>query len=88
MSGTVTARFAVPGRGVALVCREQQELEAELLELNKRRDTLQAEFDKMPPHGGRTLQQRQRKAAVECDLAAVAKSISSVRLTLKRCGYR
>eukprot|EP00892_Ulva_mutabilis_P012397 jgi/Ulvmu1/952/UM102_0035.1 len=71
-----------------LSVREQQELEAELLQLNKQRDTLQAEFDKMPPHGGRTLQQRQRKAAVERDLAAIAKHISSVRLTLRRCGYR
>lgn len=73
---------------VRAACREQQELEAELLGLNKRRDALQAEYDKMPPHGGRTLQQRQRKAAVERDLAAAEKSISSVRLTLKRSGFR
>lgn len=73
---------------VCAACREQQELEAELLGLNKRRDALQAEYDKMPPHGGRTLQQRQRKAAVERDLAAAEKSISSVRLTLKRSGFR
>ena len=49
---------------------------------------LNAEFDRMPAHGGRTNAERNRKAEVERRLADLSKDISRVRLALKTSGFR
>lgn len=63
-------------------------LEGQLLQLNTEKDHLNAEFDKMPAHSGRTLAERQRKQQVEARLAAINREASSLRLQLKTSGFR
>jgi archaellum component FlaC len=63
-------------------------IEDELLRLNTEKDRLTSEYDKMPPHSGRTLLQRQRKQELESRISDIEKEISQLRLTLKRNGFR
>ena len=69
-------------------CSELKATEAQLLELNTEKDRLNAEYDKMPAHGGRTLSERTRKSELEARLADIGKEISSLRLQLKTSGFR
>ena len=56
--------------------------------MNTEKDKMQAEYDKMPTHGGRTISQRKRKMELEQGLAIVEKDISAVRLELKKLGLK
>ena len=69
-------------------CRRAKDLELQLLEMNTEKDKMQAEYDKMPTHGGRTISQRKRKMELEQGLAVVEKDISAVRLELKKLGLK
>jgi hypothetical protein len=52
------------------------------------RAALEAEYAKMPPHGGRTLRERQRRAQVEARIEEVGRGISATRLQLKKLGVK
>jgi len=66
---------------------QTQEVEHRLLKLNAEKDSLEAEYNKMPPQL-KTMVQRRRKAQVEERIEEVTKQISSCRLQLKRLGVR
>lgn len=59
-------------------------LEGQLMAHCREKDSLEAEYAKMPQHGGRTLRERQRKSEVEGRMEELAKAISATRLQLKK----
>jgi hypothetical protein len=72
----------------SITCRDLQALESELLKLNLEKDELLSEQFKMPTHGGRTMLQRQRKQFLDQRLTDLERSISKMRLAVKRSPYR
>jgi len=63
-----------------------KDLEGRLMELQREKNQLDAEYSKMPANAGKTIAQRQRKVVVEQRLEAIAREISSCRLGLKKLG--
>ena len=59
-------------------------LEDSLMALCRERDALQAEFAKMPAHGGRSQKERERKRAVEQRIEELNREVSAARLALKK----
>ncbi|GAB4815486.1 hypothetical protein N2152v2_002532 [Parachlorella kessleri] len=66
-----------------------QAMETRLMKLSMEKNDLEAEYARMPTStAGRKLQDRRRKQEIEERLEAVNKEISSIRLQLKRMGYK
>ncbi len=59
-------------------------LESQLLVHCREKDSLEAEYAKMPQHGGRTMRERKRKNEVESRMEDLARAISATRLQLKK----
>lgn len=66
------------------VMAQTKHLEAQLLALCQEKDELSREYAKMPLGSGKTIRERQRKAAVEKRLEEVDALISRTRMSLKR----
>lgn len=86
--GQPTSGSGVSPFGTDLTLQEMmertRELEDLLMKQCQEKDALESEYSKMPLHGGRTLKDRQRKAAVEDRIEVLHKEISTTRLQLKR----
>ncbi|KAF5840671.1 hypothetical protein DUNSADRAFT_15914 [Dunaliella salina] len=61
-----------------------QALENQVVKLSQEKGQLEAEYAKMPLHGGRTAKERSRKAEVEERIEVLNKAISQQRLLLKQ----
>lgn len=55
-----------------------------MVKLSHEKGQLEAEYAKMPLHGGRTAKERNRKAEVESRIEILNKAISQQRLMLKQ----
>lgn len=61
-----------------------QAMEDRLVALCQEKGQLEAEYAKMPLHGGRNARERTRKAEVEQRIEAINREVSGLRLTLRK----
>lgn len=66
------------------IMAQTKQLEDALLLLCQEKDELNAELSKLPLGSGKTMRERQRKAAVEARLEELDGQISRSRMALKR----
>ncbi len=68
--------------------RASQDLEDKLMKLNQEKAALEAEYARMPSHAGRNLRERRRKTDIESRFEALDHDVNSIRLQLKKLGFK
>lgn len=61
-----------------------QDLSDILIDLNNRKNHLEAEYVKLPSRSGRSQQERNRKYIIENELETILSEMGSIRLKLKK----
>ena len=65
--------------------QEVAELESQLVALSQKRDTLFAEYDRMPANKVRTMRAKARQEELERDITCMSSEISGLKIKLR--GY-
>jgi uncharacterized coiled-coil DUF342 family protein len=70
--------------------QEAQEIDSQLLLLQKKRDSLFSEFDKLTPHcsrhSTRSFKAKQRQEEIEREIDSVATKISQLKMRMRQLG--